>query len=92
MWRAMRLARDRGSACFDHGAVTVTDDHTHPHHSVYEFKRRFGGRLEALLSGELVLSRVKHAFQQRVLMPAWRRLHPLYVRVTSATATAPAGW
>ena len=90
VWHAMRRARERRVSLFDHGAVTVTDDPAHPHYSVYDFKRRFGGRLEAVLSGELVLSRAKHAFQQRVLLPAWRRLHPLYVRVVSETKVASA--
>ena len=91
VWQAMRLARERKIPHFDHGAVTVTDDRTHPHHSVYAFKRRFGGRVESVATGELVLSRVKHAFHQRVLMPAWKRLHPLYVRMASTTAMS-AGW
>ena len=91
VWRAMRLARDRKIPSFDHGAVTVTGDPAHPHYSVYDFKRRFGGRIESVLIGDVVLSRVKHAFQERVLMPVWKRLHPLYVRVASATATS-AGW
>jgi hypothetical protein len=91
VWRAMRLARERKIPYFDHGAVTVTDDPAHPHHSVYAFKRRFGGRTEAVATAELVLSRVKHAFHQRVLMPAWKRLRPLYVRVASTTALS-AGW
>jgi hypothetical protein len=91
VWHAMRLARAQGIRYFDHGAVTVTEDREHPHFSVYDFKRRFGGRLEPIASAELVLSRAKHAFQERVLMPAWKRLHPLYVRLAGAAASA-AGW
>ena len=61
-----------------------TDDPTHPHYSVYDFKRRFGGREEAVASGSLVLSRAKHAFQERFMMPAWKRFYPLYLRLTGA--------
>jgi len=88
VWHAMRFAHREGIPCFDHGAVTVTEDHAHPHYSVYLFKRRFGGRVEPLPIGDLVLSRTKHAFQQRVMMPLWRRLHPLYLRLAGAALAA----
>jgi hypothetical protein len=86
----MRLAREQGIAYFDHGGVTVTEDPCHPHVSVYNFKRRFSGRTEMVASAHVVLSRAKHAFPERVLLPAWKRLYPLYVRMAGAVATATA--
>ncbi|HYE93603.1 MAG TPA: peptidoglycan bridge formation glycyltransferase FemA/FemB family protein, partial [Terriglobales bacterium] len=80
-WHAMRLARALGLRYFDHGAVTVTDDPAHPHYSVYDYKRRFGGHVEEIASGRLVLSPVRHAFQERLMMPVWKRLYPLYLRL-----------
>ena len=93
-WEAMRLARAMGLRYFDHGAVTVTDDPAHPHYSVYEYKRRFGGQLESCASAQLVLSPTRHAFQQRIMMPVWKRLYPLYLRLAragEATAATVAG-
>lgn len=80
IWRAMQLARELGFGYFDHGAVTVTDDPAHPHFSVYDYKRAFGGRIETSTSAQLVLSATRHAFQERVLLPLWKRFHPLYLR------------
>ena len=87
-WHALRHARSEGLRYFDHGAVTVTDDANHPHFSVYDYKRKFGGRVEEVGSAQLVLSRAKHAFQERVMMPVWRRLHPLYMRFAPRARTA----
>jgi hypothetical protein len=84
VWHALQLARREGIPCFDHGGVTVTDDPSHPHHPVYLFKRRFGGRVEPAPSGDIILSPMKHAFQQRVMAPLWKRLHPLYMRLAGA--------
>ena len=86
-WHAMRHARGEGLRYFDHGAVTVTEDADHPHFSVYDYKRKFGGRVEEVASAQLVLSPTKHAFQERVMMPVWRQLHPLYLRFTGTHAT-----
>jgi Acetyltransferase (GNAT) domain len=88
-WHAMRFARARGCAVFDMGAVTPTDDRTHPHSSVYEFKKGWGGQLEAVPSGELVVSSAKYRFQESVLAPMWDRLHPLYLRLFGGQAVAP---
>ncbi|HYE94135.1 MAG TPA: GNAT family N-acetyltransferase [Terriglobales bacterium] len=82
-WHAMRHARALGCRTFDMGAVTPTADPAHPHYSVYEYKKLWGGRLEALSSAELVLSPWKHRFQERVLAPMWGRLHPVYLRLFS---------
>lgn len=80
-WHAMRFARARGCTVFDMGAVTPTDNRSHPHYSVYEYKKGWGGRLEAVESGELVVSPSKYRFQEFVLAPMWDRLHPLYLRL-----------
>jgi hypothetical protein len=80
-WHAMRYARARGCATFDMGAVTPTGDARHPHYSVYEYKKMWGGRLETMRCAELVLSPWKHMVQESVLAPMWDRLHPLYLRV-----------
>jgi GNAT acetyltransferase-like protein len=80
-WHAMRFARARGYTVFDMGAVTPTEDRTHPHSSVYEYKKGWGGRLEAVPSGELIVSSSKYRFQEFVLAPMWDRLHPLYLRL-----------
>jgi lipid II:glycine glycyltransferase (peptidoglycan interpeptide bridge formation enzyme) len=88
-WHAMRYARGAGLRSFDHGAVTLTDDTSHPNYSVLEYKRRFGGRVEEIATAHVVLSPMRHAFQERVLMPLWKRLYPLYMRARRA-APAPA--
>ena len=77
----MRYARDHGCRTFDMGAVTPTSDPRHPHSSVYEYKKLWGGRLEPRQSAELVVSPWKHRFQERALAPLWDRLHPVYLRV-----------
>jgi hypothetical protein len=88
-WHATRFARARGCALFDMGAVTPTDDPTHPHYSVYEYKKGWGGRLESVPSGELVVSSSKYRFQEYVLAPMWDRLHPLYLRLFGAQHEPP---
>ena len=80
-WHAMRYASAHGHGTFDMGAVTPTDDPTHPHYSVYEYKKRWGGRLARVESAELVVSPWKHRFQERLLAPMWDRLHPAYLRI-----------
>jgi hypothetical protein len=90
-WHAIRFARAHGCAIFDMGAVTPTDDRTHPHSSVYEYKKGWGGRLETVPSGELIVSPAKYRFQEHVLAPMWDRLHPLYLRLFGDPAAPPAG-
>ena len=80
-WHAMRLARALGCTIFDMGAVTPTDDRSHPHYSVYEYKKGWGGRLESVEAGEVVVSPWKLRFQEFVLAPMWDRFHPLYLRL-----------
>jgi hypothetical protein len=81
VWHAMRYAHARGCRTFDMGAVTPTDDPSHPHYSVYEYKKLWGGELRQIHGGEIIVSPWKHRFQERVLAPMWDRLHPLYLRV-----------
>ena len=83
-WLAMRYARDHAIGAFDLGAVTPSDDPVHPNHSVYQFKRGFGGRVVELRGGAIPLSPLKCRFQDRVVLPVWKKLYPLYL---SATAT-----
>jgi hypothetical protein len=85
-WHALTLARKRGIRQFDLGAVTPTDDPAHPHHSVYHFKRGFGGRLEELHSAEVLLSPLRCRFQERVVLPAWKRMYPLYLSLVGRAA------
>jgi lipid II:glycine glycyltransferase (peptidoglycan interpeptide bridge formation enzyme) len=80
-WTAMQYARKQGCRSFDMGAVTPTTDPRHPHYSVYEYKKLWGGRLERRQSAELVVSPWKHRFQETVLAPMWDRLHPTYLRL-----------
>jgi hypothetical protein len=87
-WHAMKHARALGCATFDLGAVTPTHDVNHPHWSVYEYKRMWGGRLESFEGAEVVLSPLKRAFQEHVLAPMWDRLHPIYLRLFGPGAPA----
>jgi GNAT acetyltransferase-like protein len=82
-WHAMREAMVRGCRLFDMGAVTPTEDPQHPHASVFEYKRLWGGRLEEFRSAELIVSAWKHRVQTSLLAPLWDRLHPLYLRLFS---------
>ena len=92
-WHAMALARAWGCTLFDMGAVTPTDDRDHPHYSVYEYKKGWGGELETVAGGELIVSPWKFQFQEFVLAPMWDSLHPLYLRLfgdhDGAGATLP---
>ncbi|MEG6504423.1 lipid II:glycine glycyltransferase FemX [Nitratidesulfovibrio sp. 1201_IL3209] len=45
-WKAMRLARQRGCAAYDMGAVPPGLDPAHPFHGLHRFKTGFGGRVE----------------------------------------------
>ena len=81
-WHAMRLGKARGLSRFSMGSVTPTDDPAHPQHSVYAFKRMWGGRLTVMVSGEIVLSQL--AFQDRVLSPLWQRAYPIYIHGVKA--------
>lgn len=89
-WHALRCARARGCTVFDLGAVTPTDDRSHPHHSVYEYKKGWGGRLETVPAGEVVVSASKYRFQELVLARMWDRLHPLYLRLFGGARDVPA--
>jgi hypothetical protein len=79
-WHALQLASERGLT-FDMGVVTPTLDPAHPHHSVYDFKRRWGGEFRTVSSGELVAAPLRYRAQERLLTPLWDRLHPFYLRV-----------
>jgi lipid II:glycine glycyltransferase (peptidoglycan interpeptide bridge formation enzyme) len=80
-WHAIREARRLGMTRFDFGGCTPTDDPADPRHGVYDFKKRWGGRLETFANLEVVLSPAAVSFQEHVLSPLWDRLHPLYFRL-----------
>ena len=90
-WHAMRYARAQGCRTFDMGAVTPTHDPAHPHHSVYEYKKQWGGELRAVHGAELIVSAWKHRFQELVLAPMWARVHPVYLRMFQEPALAGPG-
>jgi hypothetical protein len=90
IWHALRVARAREIPRFDLGAVTPTEDASHPNHSVYYFKREFGGYVTELHHAEVTLSPMKYAFQERVMLPVWKRAHGLYMTTFGTRATAPA--
>lgn len=85
-WHAIRFARDHGCSEFEMGAVTPTEDPKHPHYSVYEYKKGWGGTVQAVRSGEVIVSPLKYRFQEHVLAPMWDRVHPLYLRLFGAGA------
>jgi lipid II:glycine glycyltransferase (peptidoglycan interpeptide bridge formation enzyme) len=87
-WHAMRLAHARGLRQFDLGAVTPTEDTGHPHYSVYQFKRGFGGEVEELHGAEIVLSPAKCRFQEHVVLPAWKRMYPWYLAMVGGRSAA----
>jgi hypothetical protein len=80
-WHAMGHATKHGCTSFDMGAVTPTEDPSHAHHSVFEYKKLWGGQLVEHHAAELVVSPWRHRFQESVLAPMWDRLHPLYLRL-----------
>ena len=79
-WHALHLARSHGLE-FDLGVTTPTTDASHPHFSVFRFKRAFGGTLRERHGAEVILSPAKHRFQHVMLRPLWARLHPVYLRM-----------
>lgn len=85
-WHAMRLAHARGNLIFDLGAVTPSDDPAHPNRSVYYFKRGFGGTVEPLHGAEIVLAPARWRFQERVVLPAWKRMYPWYLAMIGGRA------
>jgi GNAT acetyltransferase-like protein len=82
-WRAIRDARGLGMSRFDFGGCTPTEDESDPRYGVYNFKKRWGGRLETFLNLEVVLAPAAHYVQEKVLSPLWDRMHPLYFRLMS---------
>ena len=80
LWHAMKAARARGVPRLDLGTVSAVEDRRHPHFSIDHFRRSFGGTLEPLHHGEVTLSRLKHAFQERLMLrSAWKRAHDIVV-------------
>jgi lipid II:glycine glycyltransferase (peptidoglycan interpeptide bridge formation enzyme) len=88
IWHALRFARKLGVPHFDLGAVTPTDDPAHPNHSVYHFKREFGGTVTAIRHGEIAVAPLKYAFQERVMLPVWKRAHGVYLGAVGRRSVA----
>ncbi len=89
IWHALRVARARQIPRFDLGAVTPTDDTTHPSWSVYRFKREFGGYVTELHHAEVTLSPAKVAFQEHVMLPVWKRAHGFYMTAFGTRSAVP---
>jgi lipid II:glycine glycyltransferase (peptidoglycan interpeptide bridge formation enzyme) len=80
-WSAILLAKERGFREFDLGGCTVTNDRAAHGYGVYNFKRKWGGRLETFYVIEQVNSRFEYAIQKHILSPLWDRLHPLIFKI-----------
>jgi len=50
------------------------------------FKRGFGGCLEELHSAEMMLSPLPCRFQERIVLPAWKRMYPWYLSLVGRAA------
>ena len=80
LWHALKAARARGVPRLDLGTVNAIGDRRHPHFSFDHFRRSFGGTLEPLHHGEVTLSRLKRAFQERIMLRSvWKRAHDVAV-------------
>jgi lipid II:glycine glycyltransferase (peptidoglycan interpeptide bridge formation enzyme) len=80
-WSAILLAKELGFREFDLGGCTVTNDRTAHGYGVYNFKRKWGGRLETFYVIEQINSRFEYAIQEHILSPLWDRLHPFVFKI-----------
>ncbi len=88
-WHAMCAAQRMGLTTFDLGDVTPTEDPSHPHYSVYAFKRDWGGALTERYRGEIIIAPGRYYFQECVLSRAFDILHPIYMRMVARRSDAP---
>lgn len=89
-WLAIREARKLGLARFDFGGCTPTADPTDPRYGVWEFKKRWGGRLDTFYSADILLAPRVVEFQDRIVAPLWQNLHPWLWRLGGRPATTAA--
>jgi hypothetical protein len=89
-WTAIREARRLGLARFDFGGCTPTADPTDPRHGVWEFKKKWGGRLVTFYNAEVLLAPRVVALQDRVVGPLWQRVHPWLWRLGGRPAASAA--
>jgi len=89
-WAAIREARTLGLSRFDFGGCTPTDDKNDPRYGVWEFKKKWGGRLVTFYNAEVLLAPWIVALQDRVVAPVWQRVHPLLWRLGGRPAVSAA--
>ncbi len=80
-WYAIREARRLGLRRFDFGGCTPTDQREDSRYGVYAFKKGWGGALTTFSNLEVTLSPASVAFQERLLVPLWDHIQPLYFRL-----------
>jgi len=89
-WAAIREAKTLGLTRFDFGGCTPTADVTDPRYGVWQFKKKWGGRLVTFYNAEVMVAPRVVALQDRVVAPLWQRLHPLLWRLSGRPAETTA--
>jgi hypothetical protein len=89
-WAAIREARKLGLARFDFGGCTPTADPADPRHGVWEFKKKWGGRLVTFYNADVLLAPRVVFFQDCVVAPLWQRVHPWLWRLGGRPAASAA--
>ncbi len=87
-WMAIREARKLGLARFDFGGCTPTADPADPRYGVWEFKKKWGGRLVTFYNADVLLAPRIVEFQDRIVAPLWQSIHPWLWRLGGRPATS----